>query len=155
MFLLARRWAYNQIEVAVGCWTMKMSNNYSLWKSFEAYKLNYTMNNTTAFFFNEFSWFRHRHKKLVYYWGWHKPQGILTEYVTGWGGSDIFFWVEISLAQEICHIFWSEKICIFLGDDLHNVMCVDVEHLGGWINSNRHTDLIRLLMQNHTLDWIN
>ena len=54
------------------------------------------------------------------------------------GGCDIFFWVEnlrqaykISLAQEICHIFWSEKICIFLGDDLHNVMCVDVAHTGG------------------------
>ena len=56
----------------------------------------------------------------------------------GGGGCDIFFWVEnlrqaykISLAQEICHIFWSEKICIFLGDDLHNVMCVDVAHTGG------------------------
>ena len=58
--------------------------------------------------------------------------------VRGGGGCDIFFWVEnlrqaykISLAQEICHIFWSEKICIFLGDDLHNVMCVDVAHTGG------------------------
>ena len=96
------------------------------------------MNNTSAFFFNEF---RHRHKKLVCYWGWHKPQGILAGRMTGWGGGggcDLFFLVEnlrqaykISLAQEICHIFWSEKICIFLGDDQHNVMCVDVAHTGG------------------------